>query len=267
MNRTKRLALINLIVLLALINWNYVSNSGIVGGETVGTISRKYDNLFTPASYAFAIWGFIYLSLLFQAIYYIAAAFKTSQDIDYILKSAPWLIISNLGNALWLWCWLHEYLGVSVILMIFIFFSLLIAVVRLNMERWNAPVMYIATVWWPIDVYVGWISIALIANVTVYLKYIGFNGAFLSEEVWALVVIIFATFIHFWMVWQRNMREFAAVGIWAFVAIGVRHWTLLPLIVWTAFICSALLIIFNLFHAWYHRDTIPLIGKNSKWRS
>jgi hypothetical protein len=239
MNRTKRLALINLIVLLALINWNYVSNSGIVGGETVGTISRKYDNLFTPASYAFAIWGFIYLSLLFQAIYYIAAAFKTSQDIDYILKSAPWLIISNLGNALWLWCWLHEYLGVSVILMIFIFFSLLIAVVRLNMERWNAPVMYIATVWWPIDVYVGWISIALIANVTVYLKYIGFNGAFLSEEVW----------------------------IWAFVAIGVRHWTLLPLIVWTAFICSALLIIFNLFHAWYHRDTIPLIGKNSKWRS
>jgi hypothetical protein len=61
------------------------------------------------------------------------------------------------------------------------------------------------------------------------------------------------------------MREFAAVGIWAFVAIAVRHWEVYPEIVWTALICSAILMCYNFYHAYQNKDTIPILGKNSRW--
>lgn len=265
MNRSKWLAFFNLIVLLSLIFWNYYSNSGTIGGETVASISRKYDNLFTPAGYAFAIWGLIYLSLVFQAARFAFVAFSNKEEIDFILTASPWLILANVGNVLWLWFWLNDSIGISLLIMAFIFTCLLVAVIRLNMERWDAPVVYMATVWWPIDLYVGWISIALTANVAVFLTAEGFDGAFLSEANWTALIIVAATLIHLFMVWTRNMREFAAVGIWAFVAIAVRHWGDYPVIVWTALICSAILLLYNFYHAYLHKETLPILGSESKW--
>lgn len=266
MNRSKWLAILNLFSLLALIAWNYYSNSGALGGETVASISRKYNNLFTPAGYAFAIWGLIYLALVFQAIRFAFVAFSNKEEIDFILSASPWLILANAGNGIWLWFWLHDAIGISLLFMVFIFLSLLTAVIRLDMERWDAPVLYMATVWWPIDLYVGWISIALTANVAVFLTAQGFDGGILSEISWTVLIIIVAGLIHCFMVWSRNMREFAAVGIWAFVAIAVRHWGDYPAIVWMALICSGILLIYNFYHAFQRRDTIPLVGRNSRWR-
>lgn len=266
MNRSKWLAFLNLIILLALIFWNYYTNSGAIGGETVASISRKYSNLFTPAGYAFAIWGLIYLSLVFQAIRFMLAAFSNRENDDYVLTSSPWLILANAGNALWLWFWLNDAIGLSLLMMAFILVCLLTAVIRLNMERWDASVVYMATVWWPIDLYFGWISIAFTANVAVFLTARGFEGGVLSEVSWTALIIVVASLIHLFMVWSRNMREFATVGIWAFVAIAVRHWGDTPGIVWTALICSSILLLYNFYHAYQNRETIPFMGEHSRWK-
>ena len=148
MKKNKLLAILHLIVLVALIFWNYYSNTGVINNNTVGSVSDNLDNLFTPAGYAFAIWGIIYLGLLALGIYMLVCAFKNKVIDNFISKAAPPLILAHLGNAAWLWFWLQEQTGISVIIMIFILSMLTLTVIRLNMERWDAPKKLIAFVWW-----------------------------------------------------------------------------------------------------------------------
>ena len=58
----------------------------------------------------------------------------------------------------------------------------MILVIRLNMERWDAPFPIIAFVWWPICIYSGWIAVATIANATTVLYDAGWNGFGISPR-------------------------------------------------------------------------------------
>ncbi len=259
MKKNQILASLHFVVLLALIFWNYYANSGVFDNNTVGSVSRSYSNLFTPAAYAFAIWGLIYLGLLALAIYMLICAFKDGGN-NFISRAAPSLISAHLGNALWLWFWLHENIGASVLLMLFILLALLLAVLRLNMERWDAPLKFIALVWWPIDLYFGWISVATIANISAYLSSIHWTGG-LSEVTWTISMIALATALALFMIISRNMREYAAVFIWALVAIAIRHADKVESISNSAWTAAAILAIASGIHAFRHRKTLPFIRK------
>ncbi|WP_228410166.1 hypothetical protein [Chryseobacterium viscerum] len=67
---TRRFQILNTVALVVTIGINYLSNTGILNNETMATISAKFQNLFTPAGYAFSIWGLIYLGLLGFVIYF-----------------------------------------------------------------------------------------------------------------------------------------------------------------------------------------------------
>jgi hypothetical protein len=260
MKKYKFLASLHLLVLLALIFWNYYSNTGVVNNNTVGSISDNLDNLFTPAGYAFAIWGIIYLGLLALGVYMVIRAFIGNGNNEFIAKAAPTLILAHLGNATWLWFWLKEETGVSVIVMLFILTMLILTVIRLNMERWDAPLKFMALVWWPIDLYFGWISVATIANISAYLSKLNWTGG-ISEVTWTVIMIAIATLLALFMVFSRNMREYAAVFIWALIAIAVRHSGQIELITWSALIGAAILGIASGIHAYKNRATLPFIRK------
>jgi hypothetical protein len=142
-------ALLNTLVVLAVIYWNYWSNTGGLTGKTVGELSAEYANLFTPAGYAFAIWGIIFLGLVVFSVNQLVLAFRGGKHDESILQVGPWLIFTNLGNAAWLWFWLTEQTGLSVVVMLFMLFCLIQIILRLNLERWDAPIPVIALVWWP----------------------------------------------------------------------------------------------------------------------
>ena len=99
----KTYALVNTIMVLAVRVGNYGSNTGASNGHTVGELSDKYANLFTPAGYAFAIWGLIFLGLLVLVGSQLRMAFGNGANSESILEIGPWLTIANLGNATWLW--------------------------------------------------------------------------------------------------------------------------------------------------------------------
>ena len=162
----KTLAVINTVIIAATIAFNSIASAGGINGNTVGGISDKYDTLFTPSGYAFAIWGIIYLALIAFAIFQLRRAFSREKESDFILQTGPWMTVANMANILWLYAWLNEFIGLSLVLMLVILVSLLILVIRLNMERWDAPFPIIAFVWWPICIYSGWIAVATIANVS-----------------------------------------------------------------------------------------------------
>ena len=226
-------AIVNTLIILLVIFWNYWSNTGAINGKTVGGLSDQYANYFTPAGYAFAIWGIIFLGLLVLGISQLIWAYKDNKNSESILQMGPWLSIANVGNALWLWFWLHEQTGISVLIMLLILFSLSTIIIKLKMEVWDAPASLIAFVWWPISIYSGWIAVATIANIASYLAKI--NWSFLFSEVqWTLIMISIAAILNLFLVFNRNMREFALVGVWAILAIAIRHWGIISDIQWTA---------------------------------
>lgn len=251
-------AILNLIVILAVIAVNGLVSTRGLDGNTVGSISDKYDTLFAPAGYAFSIWGLIYLGLLAFGIFQVRRVFFSSKEDDFVLSIGPWLTIANLANMLWLWAWLSENLSLSVILMAAILFSLLMIIIRLNMELWDAPFPIIAFVWWPICFYSGWITVATIANYSAHLVQIGWLALF-SEVTWTVIMIVVAAVVNLLMILTRNMREFAAVGIWALVAIAVKHWGVIPAIQWTALVAAIVLFIVISIHGYRNRATGPHI--------
>ncbi|MEQ8623688.1 MAG: tryptophan-rich sensory protein [Vicingaceae bacterium] len=262
MKNSKFLAILHFLILAVVIWWNYYINSGSIDGKTVGAVSDKFSTLFTPAAYAFSIWRVIYLLLTCYAVYLIKIAFSNNEDEEVVLKSAPWLILAHLGSASWLWFWLQESTGISVIVMIVIMLSLIVAILKLNMERWDAPLPTLAFVWWPIDLYAGWISVALVANVSAHLTGIGWDGG-LKESSWVIIMIAIVSVIHILMIQKRNMREFAAVAIWAFIAIAVKHWDGLQFLSWTAIFASIIIGAVAARHAYLNRATLPFIRKDN----
>jgi hypothetical protein len=255
-------ALTNLLVIVAVIVWNYVANAVGINGNSVASVSDRYFNLFTPAGYAFSIWGLIYLGLLAHGIFQVKRAFFDRKDDDFILRIGPWLIIANLANAAWIWFWLNENTGISVLMILAMLVSLLVIVVRLQMERRDAPVPLIIWTRWPISLYSGWITVATIANIAAYLVKIGWEALF-TDITWTVIMIVVATIINLLMILLRNMKVYAAVGVWAIVAIAVRHWGELPLLQWTALGCAILLFLVISVQAIRNRSRNPLIRKEA----
>jgi hypothetical protein len=249
-------ALANLFIIVVLIAWNYLANAMGIQGNTIGSLSSEYANLFTPAGYAFSIWGPIYLGLLALGIYQVRKVFFDRKGDEFVLQMGPWLIITNLANGAWVWVWLSEYPGLSVILMILMLVSLILVILRLNMERWDAPFSLIAWVWWPICLYSGWIAVATIANLAAYLSKTGWQFLF-SEITWTLIMILLAAGVNLFMVINRNMREFAVVGAWALVAVSVRHWDSIPSLQWTALVGALVLVVAVAIHGYRNRATHP----------
>jgi hypothetical protein len=247
-------ALVNLLIIIALIAWNYAANALSISGNTIGSLSREYENLFTPAGYAFSIWGPLYLGLLAHGIYQVKKVFFDKLNDGFVLEIGPWLIFANLANAAWVWFWLNENTGLSVVLMIAVLASLVLVILRLNMERWDAPIPIIVWVWWPICLYSGWITVATIANFAAWLTKIGWQSG-LPDTTWTAIMIIVAALVNLFMIKTRNMREFAVVGVWALVAISVRHWDSIPLLQWTALVCALVLLLAVSIHGYLNRAT------------
>ncbi|MBN2730900.1 MAG: hypothetical protein JXR26_00595 [Balneolaceae bacterium] len=258
----KILQIANVLALIATITINYTASAGLVSGVTIGQISDQYSTLVTPADYAFSIWGVIYLMLTAFVVYQARGLFKKIEDNDFIMQVRWWFVVSCVANSLWVVTWVFDYTGISVLMMAILFFSLLKIVVNTNMERWDAPFPKILLLWWPFCLYSGWITVAIIPNIAAYLTKIGWNGFGLSDPTWAIIMITAAGIINLYMIWTRNMREFALVGIWALISVAIRHWGLYPGIAWTAIITSIILYINISVHGYQNRDTSPYI----KWK-
>lgn len=254
----KRLAILNFISVILVIAVSYISQTGIINGNTMGSLSAEYYNLFTPAGYAFAIWGIIFLSLLAFSGYQLFQVFGPAEDLEFLRNSGYWFFIANLANVAWVFAWLNEFTGLSVLFMFLILFSLIKIILNTNMERWDAPLKIIAFSWWPICLYSGWIAVATIANVSAFLAKIDWEPILFSEEIWTVLMILIAGIINIAIIYLRNMREFAAVGVWALIAIYFRHFEEIPLISYTALITAVVIFSNIIYHGWMNRETNPI---------
>ncbi|MEL7586205.1 MAG: hypothetical protein AAGU19_05785 [Prolixibacteraceae bacterium] len=251
------LLILNSITLLFTLVANYLWGTGATGGTSVGEISSRYETFFTPAGYAFAIWGLIYLLLLAFAGYQWFAWLK-HRDSQYLKLTGMWFALGNLVNGFWILSWTSGSIGLSLGLIGILLLSLLVLMVKLRLETWDAPVRIIAFVWWPVCIYLGWIVVATMANFSVLLVKLYPDGAIATQDFWTIVMIALACLVYVLLVYYRNMREAAFVGIWALTAIAVKQWHENESVVYAALLASIILFVYSTRQAIKNRDTLLL---------
>lgn len=259
------LVVLNTITFLIMLFVNYASNAHMLAVHNIAEISYKYDTLFAPAGYAFTIWSVIYLLCAGFVIYQWMLLKNDSKQ--FIRRTGTWFIISNIANTLWCYCWVNEWLGLCVLLILLQLISLLVLVVKLRLELDDEPVRIIFFIWWPVCFYTGWMITATVACIASWLVDIGWNGFNISPATWTIIMITVAFVIYLWLTQKRNMREAATVGIWAFIAIAVRQWNANKNIAVAAIIACVLLSIFIAVHAYKNKIYSPGAKiKRGEWK-
>lgn len=255
----KTLQVSNIIALIITIVMNYLSNTGIFNGNTMATVSAKYQNSFTPSGYAFSIWGIIYLGLTAFVVHQSKGLFKKSET-PAVVSNIGWLfVISCVANCAWILAWLYDFTGLSVIIMGMLLFCLLRIIMVTRMELDTVSLKKVALEWWPFSIYTGWILVAIIANIAAYLTKLNWNGFGISGESWTIIMICAAAVINFYLIWSRNLRETALAGAWGIYAVAVANWNDAPNIVYTAVIAAAFLVINTAVHAYRNRGNFFLV--------
>lgn len=219
----KTLQIANGFFLVFTIVFNYLSNTGVFDGKTIGNVSDQYRNLFTPAGYAFSIWGLIYLLLFGFVIYTGKSLFNTlnNQADSFVLKIGWWFVVSCLANCLWIVTWLYGYTGLSALILLLMLMALLIILRQaLKFKETAAQKWFIN---YPFQIYAGWLSVALIAAVAGWLTKINWDGWGISPNNWTMILIAVASIIHLFMTWKKNAPVFALVAVWALIAIAMSN--------------------------------------------
>jgi hypothetical protein len=203
---------------------NALANVLPINNITTGALSDLYPNLFVPAGLTFAIWGLIYVLLGIFVIYpLIPSVRRDPQKVDFVQKIGPLFFISCLANIGWIFAWHYQILPLSLIFMLILLGCLLFIYLRLNVGKSETTraERYFAHL--PFSVYLGWITIATIANVTALLVNINWNTWGLSEQFWAVAVIIVGIAIALSMLFTRKDIYYSLVVAWALLGILLKR--------------------------------------------
>jgi hypothetical protein len=192
----------------------------IIGGKLTAEVSDANPTLITPAGYVFSIWGIIYILL---GIFVIFQALPDQEGKGYHERIGWLFVLSSLLNIAWLFLWQFEYLSLSVVLMFLLLVTLIAIYLRLNIGKSTVPLREKLAVHLPFSVYLGWITIASIANVAVMLVSVGWDGFGISQETWATLIIIIALIITLLVIAMRRDVAYGLVIIWALSGIAVKQ--------------------------------------------
>lgn len=209
-------------VLTALLTFtvNVLASVLPINGQGTGEISDRFAIYFVPAGYVFSIWGIIYLGLIAFTIY---QALPGQRGNSLLERISPAYWISNLANTVWIFLWHYEVFSLTPVFMFTILASLLFIYIQLaksdpplnTRQKWLVKL--------PFSIYLGWISVAMVANVTQVLFYYGWGGWGLSAEVWAVVMLAVAMLLGLAMYWREKDLAYVLVLVWALVGIAQKQ--------------------------------------------
>ena len=220
MNKDAVRQVLVVIAVVATIAVNALASALPINGQTTGEISDSFDVFFVPAGYVFSIWGLIYLGLIAYAVYQALPAQAHNPDlrgIGYIF------VLSSLANIAWILLWHYEVFPATVLVMLVLLVCLIAIYLRLDIGRKQVSSGMRWLVHLPFSIYLGWITVATIANVTALLSYWDWGGWGISPEAWTVIMLAIATAVGGLVSFTRGDIAYAAVLIWAFAGIAIKH--------------------------------------------
>jgi hypothetical protein len=199
---------------------NILASALPLNGQNTGEISDRFQVYFVPAGYVFAIWGIIYIGWIAFVVYQFLPAQKENprlQNLGYLFA------LSGVFNAAWLFCWHYNQFGLSVIVMLALLATLIGSYLKLDVARAPASAVERWCVDLPFSVYLGWISVATVANVTSYLYSINWSGFGIPAQAWAVIMLAVASLLGLLMALTRRDSGYLFVLVWSFVGIALKQ--------------------------------------------
>lgn len=211
---------VDAVFLAATLVVNGLASSLPLNGQTTGAISNRFDVYFVPASYVFSIWGLIYAALIAYVVYGLLPAHRNSPAAARV---GPAFALSCVANIAWVFFWHYELFTLALVAMLAILAALITVYLRLDIghgpvergDRWFVHA--------PFSLYLGWISVATVANTTQLLDYLDWGRWGLAAETWMLIILAVVVGLAATVAWRRRDVIYLLVLVWALAGIAVKH--------------------------------------------
>jgi hypothetical protein len=235
MNRNTIRQWVNVLAVVATIALNGLANTLPLNGLTTGEISDRFQVYFVPAGYVFSIWGLIYLALTAFAVF---QALPAQRENPRLTRIGYLFAASCVANIAWLFLWHYEQFPLTLLAMLALLGLLIAIYLRLGIgqeavataEKWLVHI--------PFSIYLGWVTVATIANVTSLLDYLNWSGWGISEQAWAIIMLAAGTAIAAAVSLTRGDAAYMLVIVWAFAGIAVKH-AATPVVATAAWVATA----------------------------
>lgn len=225
---------INLLLYAGMIVMNYLANALPLNNKTTGELSDSLPNLFVPAGITFSIWGVIYILLLVYCI----MQFTVGESVA-ITSTSLLFGITCIFNVAWLFAWHYQKLPLSLIIIVAFLVTLII--INLNIANIKPGIVKAS-----FGVYLGWLCIATIANLTALLVYFKWNGFGIPDQTWTIIMISAGALIAIISILNMNNPYIGFAVIWAFAGIIIRRHSDYRSIAITAAIAIVIVLIFTI---------------------
>lgn len=225
------------VVILITITINILANAIPINGMNTGRISDTFHVNFVPAGYVFAIWGLIYIGMLAYAVY---QALPAQKDNLRLQATGWWVVLSGFANSMWIFLWQYEKFVGTLAAMLVLLASLVVVYLRLDIGQMKVSTGETWAVRMPLSVYLGWITVATVANITNVLDYLKWNAFGIVAQTWFLVILVAVLAISTLVSLTRRDVAFILVILWALVGIGFKFSA--ESFIWIALLTTAMLV-------------------------
>lgn len=210
---------IGVLTFMVVIVVNGMAGSGALSGDSIGVIASRYPTAFLPASYVFGIWSVIYLGLL---AFTVDMAIRRQSDAALHRRLRRLWPLNGLLNAAWLTAFSFSRFGVAMVLMVCLLINL--SMIQATMgDPGKLGMRDRLTTATPFNLYLAWISVAVIANAFQFAASLGWSNTGSTSELWSVAMMTAATGVGAFMAFRRGVLVFPLVVAWALAGIAVRH--------------------------------------------
>lgn len=269
-------AVLSILAFAGMIALNGLASALPLNGVNTGQLSDELPNLFVPAGLTFSIWGLIYLLLAGYVAAAAREAFRSAPDSPraWTCRDGALFVLNAAANMAWIAAWHWRLVGTSLVIMLIILGTLLALERDIERKLGSGGILerssdgepgsirlrrFLLTV--PLRVYLGWISVATIANITALLVKTRWDGFGLDPRIWTVTVILAGLVLALgFSVWKRQVAA-PLVVVWAYAGIVLKRIQMDPdysAPVWIAAGLAALVILASMVRV---RIACPLFGR------
>jgi hypothetical protein len=207
------------LTILATITINILANALPINGLNTGQISDNFHVYFVPAGYVFAIWGIIYIGLIAYAVYQALPAQRLNPRLQ---ATGWWVVLGGLANSMWIFLWHYQQFVATLGAMLILLATLIAVYLRLGIGQTKVTTGETWAVRVPFSIYLGWITVATVANISDVLDFVGWNQFGISDAVWMVIILGAVLVIAGLMNFLRRDVAYTAVLLWALAGIAAR---------------------------------------------
>jgi hypothetical protein len=218
MKNTLRQVVVALTILVTIVI-NILADALPINGLNTGKISDSFNVLFVPAGYVFAIWGIIYIGLIAYAVY---QALPTQKNNPRLQATGWWVVLGGLANSIWIFMWHYQQFVATLGAMLILLATLIAVYLGLRSGQKKVSTGETWAVHIPFSIYLGWITVATVANVTDVLDFVKWNQFGISDSLWMIVILGAVLVIAGLMNFLRRDVAYALVILWALAGIAVK---------------------------------------------